>query len=106
MFAILACAEECIGRAYASRVICIHSDSLTTLTLVASSATSKLDSQNQQIICIVSWKKRPIFSGSLPATGFWVMKGLMPWPEKDEVALTSVWNQGFQSCHVFVGSEL
>jgi len=69
MFANLARAQKCRGRAYASGVICIKSDSLSTLSQV----TSKLDRQYQQILCIVSCSKRSCFSGSLATAGFGVM---------------------------------
>jgi hypothetical protein len=69
MFAYLAHAEKCRGRAYASGVICIKSDSLSTL----SQMTSKLDWQYQQILSVMSWNKRSCFSGSLATAGFGVM---------------------------------
>jgi hypothetical protein len=70
MFANLACAEKCGERAYAIAVICIKSDSLSTLSQV----TSKLDRQYQQILCVMSWNKRSCFSGSLATAGFVVMR--------------------------------
>ena len=69
MFENLARAEKCRGRAYISGVICIKSDSLSTLSQV----TSKLDLQYQHILCVMSWNKRSCFSGSLVAAGFGVM---------------------------------
>jgi hypothetical protein len=69
MFANLACAEKCRGRAYTSGVICIKSDGLSTLSQV----TSKLDWQYQQILSVMSWSKRSYLSESLATAGFGVM---------------------------------
>jgi hypothetical protein len=69
MFANLDRAEKCRGRAYASGVICIKSDSLSTQSQV----TSKLDWQYQQILCVMSRNKRSCFSESLVTAGFGLM---------------------------------
>jgi hypothetical protein len=65
----LAHAEKCRGRAYTSGVICIKSESLSTLSQV----TSKLAWQYQQILCVMSWNKRSCFSGFLVTAGFGVI---------------------------------